>query len=332
MEHRVRYTKAAAGGFAALLAVICLFSPATSVVALPLVGAAVCFLGWRWLPVAAASVYALVSALLYRGNSVALAGAVWLLSLCVPLCCGKLSTWQRFAVAAGCGAAAVGAFFGLRALIAHTAVRDAIADAYASLSADPLVAFVSQRQYRKQTAETLGYAPLAATDAGYATDAARVFAARIGRELDGNALWYVSGYGAFASGTATAVAAALAQFARLENAPRMQDLRLGKNYLFAAVLPALAFMLFYFYEPMRPVVRTVVNLLITLPCALCGITLLYHSALRFRGGARIAALVVFWLLLAASVLFWEYGLLLLGFLGLADCIMNVRALLDWALG
>lgn len=151
-------------------------------------------------------------------------------------------------------------------------------------------------------------------------------------QIEEGVLWYVTGFGAFTGGAGCAGGIAAAHLlGAYKDEPRIADMRLSRNYLAAAVVPALAFALLSFYEPMKPVTLTVMNVMVTLPTALCGVTLLYHSLARVRGKPKIAAIIGFWLIIAAAAVFWDYGLTILGFIGLADCVINVRKLLDWAL-
>ena len=152
----------------------------------------------------------------------------------------------------------------------------------------------------------------------------------VGWELDGNVLWYLSGFGAFCGGLACAGGCALTS-ARKEPIPlQMRHIRLGRRYLLEICLPVAVFAFAAFYPPLEPVVQAVVNLGITLPCTLTGLTLIYHTLMRLGGKAR-PAIVGFWIAVAVAVVFYEWGMLILGFIGLADAIIDVRAMLDKAL-
>ncbi|MDE7372625.1 MAG: hypothetical protein K2N18_01025, partial [Clostridia bacterium] len=229
------------------------------------------------------------------------------------------------------------------ALTFGASVADLIADTCENLTSDPIMFMLAKRHYGKLTVAKLGHEKLSVYDELYFSEVMSEYAKHVFAELDGNTLWYLSGYGVFAGGVAAVGAKAIAQNlgeAHLNRHSvqsddfeqvRIKDLRLSRTYLFAAVLPALAFAFLGFYEPMKGVVRAVVNVMVTLPTTLCGITLLYHSALRFYGKARILSVIVFWIIIIVSAVFYEWGMLIIGFIGLADVIINIRRCLDWAL-
>ena len=327
---------AALAGVSVLLLAACAFAPSAGIALVPaacvlLYASAVTTGAWL-LPVYALS-FAAAGCFLYGANPFTLTGAAFLLGLTVPvLLRHKLSLWWQAALCAAICVLLVFAVFGIWALCAGESLRDCIIAQFASLEADPVYSFLAERRYARLTAEDLGHVPLTPIDELYGRETAAVYAQAIGRELEGNTLWYVSGFGAFTGGAAYAGGSALAEAAGVSGLPVWRDVRLGKNYVLSVGLPVLLFALLYFYEPMQPVVPAVVNVCITLPTALCGMTLLYHSLCRFTGkAARAIALAAFWLTVAAAVIFFEYGLLIMGFVGLADCLIDVRKLLDWAL-
>lgn len=319
-----------------MLLVLGVFAPSVSIAALPAATVLLYFLSLAvgvWvLPVAAAVYFA--ASLLVSGMSIfATAGAVIIVALVLPRCLRKkLPLVWEIALCAGVGIVAVCGALGVYALASGTSVTDVIVANFADLTHDPVVWAVAKRHYRTLTAQVLGHAPYVSADELYATDVLTAYADSIGRELEDNLLWYLTGFGTFAGGLAGAGALAIASCdGTVAVTPLLRDVRFGKTYLLSAVLPALAFALLALYAPMRPVVRTVINVMVTLPTTLCGITLLFHSACRFGGKGRVAAIVVFWLLMAVAAFFYEWGMLILGFLGLADCVLNVRKMLDWAL-
>ena len=247
------------------------------------------------------------------------------------------------------------AVVGVFALVWHTGFVNTVVRAIKQCDADPILAFLAKRFYKKQTAESLGHMPLVPQDELYAAEVLAEYAHSIGRLLEVDALWYITGYGTFVGILTPLGALAIRQAAKKNDsflraeallfgtgflqsdvgAPvlglRVEEQRLGHFYLKVVVLPVLVFSLFGFYEPMRVAVRPVFNVLITLPTTFCGITLLYHIAKLFKRKARVAAIIVFWLLMATAAVFWEWGLIILGFLGLGDAVLDMRKLLHWAL-
>lgn len=313
---------------------LCVFSPYASIALLPVpllltYYASVRYKPWLLLPVGAC--YALAGVLIRGGNLFLITGAMLFAALSpVAFLRKKLSSLAEIAVCAAACLLATCASVGIFALVRHTNMTNAIVRAIAKCDSDPITAWLSERFYRKQTADSLGHLPLVKGDELYASEALTEFAHSVGRELGDDTLWYVSGFGTFA-GILTALCGFAFAQAEKRSEVRVQDLRLGYGYLKAAVLPALAFSLIGFYPPMESAARTVFNVFITLPTAFCAVTLLFYCATLFRGKARIAAVVVFWLLMAVAAVFWEWGLVILGFLGIADVAIDVRKLLHWAL-
>ncbi|MDE6398100.1 MAG: hypothetical protein K2L51_02155 [Clostridiales bacterium] len=332
-----KYVYPCLGGVAVLLLALCVFMPSASVAGVAAAGVllyGISLAAGAWVLPAAAAVYAAASVCFSGADMLGITGAVLLCALSLPrMLRKKLPLWWEIALCAAVGVIAVCGTLGVFALATGKSVRGAIVAYYEKLSFDPLASALAKRYYAECTAEQLGHAPFVPADELYVADTLAAYASHIGSELEGNTLWYVTGFGAFAGGVSCAGAAAIAKTdGVLPVEPRLRDMRLGKTYLLAAVVPALAFALLGFYEPMQPVTRTVVNLMVTLPTCFCGITLLFHSLCRIPGRAgRIAAQIVFWAAVAALALFFEWGLLVFGFLGLADCVLHVRKLLDWAL-
>lgn len=314
----------------------CAASPGLSVALVPIVCFAAYFLSTiagAWILALVAAVYVALSLAFGTFGIFSVCAAAIIVLLTLPrLLGGRLPKMWELALCAAAGVVAVCACFGVYATVCRCSVVDAVVEYYGKLGNDPVVMFFAEKNYDGLTEDILGYAPFSPSDELYSADALRVFAENVGRELDGNVLWYLSGYGTFSGGIAFACSAAAGQASGVDTRlPAMKDMRLGHGYLKAVVLPVLAFALFYLYEPMRPAVRAVVNAAVTLPATLCGITLLYHSLDRVRGKPKIAAMAVFWLVIALSAVFYEWGLLILGFIGLADCVINARRWLDWAL-
>lgn len=328
----------AATGICTLAVVfLCVCSPTLAVALVPLVCISVYFFGRRWgawTPAVAAAVY-VVAGILFRGvNALWIAGAALVLSLTVPLLCRrKLSLWAELGVCGGTGLFAVCAVFCVFALATEQSLFDVALSSCEKLATDPVFYALASHYYGKQTAESLGHIPLLATDPQYVTDVVATFVAHIGNEAEGYVLWYLTGYGVFASSVACAVTHAVAQcLPEYDGKVKMRDLRLGRTYVLAVFLPVIAVAFLAFYEPMQPAVRMLVNCAVTLPTSLCGITLLYHTLCRISGKGGIVARVAFWLVIAISLAFYDWALLVFGFVGLADAILNVRKLLDWALG
>ena len=247
--------------------------------------------------------------------------------------------------------AVLGAFaIGWRTGLVNTVVK-----AVKQCDSDAYLAFLARRFYKKQTLESLGHTPLMPYDELYRTEVLSEYAHSIGQLLEDDVLWYATGYGTFIGILTPLCGLAIRQATKkndsllrgegmlldagslqaVGNEPvlalRVEEQRLGRLYLKTVVLPVLVFSMLGFYEPMRVAVRPVFNVLITLPTTFCGITLLYHIAKLFRRKARVIAIVVFWLLMATAAVFWEWGLVILGFLGLGDAVLDMRKLLDWAL-
>lgn len=326
------------GGVALLLLAASAVAPSISVATVPAAAVLLYYLSVTvglWVLPAGAALLAAAGAALHGAHVFPITGAAVLALLTVPRALRKkLPLVWELALCATAALAAVCVTLGVFALATGVSPTAAVADAYAKLADDPVLARLAARYYKTRTAEHLGHAPLIAADELYAAETLAVYASRVARELEGDFLWYLTGFGVFAGGLAGAggLAAASAD-GTLALAPRMREFRLGKTYLSGGALPALAFGLTAFYAPMRPVATAVINAMVTLPTALCGITLLYHTLGRFTGkAARVTAMAVFWLSMAAAAVFYEWGMLVLGFLGLADCVLNVRKLLDWALG
>lgn len=332
-----KYVYPCLGGVAVLLLALCVFVPSAGVVGVAAAGVVlygISLAAGAWVLPAASAVYAAASVCFSGADMLGITGAVLLCALSLPrMLRSKLPLWWEIALCAAVGVIAVCGTLGVFALATGRSVRGAIVAYYEKLAFDPLASALAKRHYGRLTAEQLGHTPFVPADELYVADTLKAYAAHVGSELEGNTLWYVTGFGAFAGGVSCAGSAAIAKCdGVLPVEPRLRDLRLGKTYLAAAVAPALAFALLGFYEPMQPVTRTVVNLMITLPTCFCGITLLFHSLCRIPGKAgRITAQIVFWAAVAALALFFEWGLLVFGFLGLADCVLHVRKLLDWAL-
>lgn len=319
-----------------VFAAVFIISPVTGVVLVPIICLIAYYLARRlgfWALALAAMPF--VSAAVFAGGGnllFAVAAGVTVSLIPVRLFAKHIrGLWCETGICAAAAIVAVCAVIGFWALLHGVSVTDAITYAYETLTYDYAATWMAKAHYLKLTAEDLGRAPLSVKDEMFTVESMREFANFIGRELDGATLWYLTGFGAFTGGLSCLGAAAAANCDGGERTESISELRLSRTYLAAAVLPALAFMLFSLYEPMRPAVRTVVNLMITLPTAVCGITLLYHSLSRICGKPKIAAIIGFWLVIAVAALFYEWGLLILGFIGLADCIINVRRLLDWAL-
>ncbi|MDE7395810.1 MAG: hypothetical protein K2M95_06805 [Clostridiales bacterium] len=318
------------------LLALCVFSPFLSIALFPVAVVLLYYAGARtkwWLLLLAGALYA-GAGLLFRGvNLFLLTGAVLTLSLgAVAAFRKKLPPLAESAICAGVCLLVTCATVGVFALVFRTGLTNVITRAIAKCDTDPVTAFLSQRFYRKQTEESLGHLPLTKGDELYASEALTEYAHSIGRLLENETLWYVSGFGAFVGILSPFCTFAFLQAGkRGDVAVRVETLRLGHGYLKAVVLPVLVFSLLGFYEPLSSAVRTVFNVFITIPTAFCGISLLFYVAKLFHGKARIASIVVFWLLMATAAVFWEWGLIVLGFLGIADIIINVRKLLDWAL-
>lgn len=319
----------------AALAVLCVCTPGGSVALLPLLCVLLYFLSpgrKAWVLAAAAAVYAGAGTLFHGLSVTYVGGAAAIVVLALPAALkGKLPFWGEISLCAGVCAAAVCSVLGIWALACHCGITDVITGEIASLTADPLAGWLASREYAGMTEERLGHAHLSATDPGYAAESLEVLGRVVAWELDGNLLWYITGFGAFAGGLACAGDRALTAAFKRPQQIKPRDIRLGRKYLLEIGVPVVVFAFTAFYEPMQPVVRTVVNLMITLPTALCGYTLLYHTLMRIGGKAKIAAVVAFWAVVALSAVFYEWALLIAGFVGLADAIIDVRALLDKAL-
>lgn len=321
---------------AAALTVLCVCMPSGSVALLPIV----CMIGYylsrkrgrAWILAVIACVYA-GAGLLFHGVSLAyVGGAVLIAVLILPAVLNsRLLFWGEAALCAALGVVAVCATAGFWALATHGGITDVITKEIASFTADPLAGFFAAREYARISEEILGHAHLSVTDAGYSADALAVLAKVVGWELDGNLLWYLTGFGAFAGGLACAGGCALTSARKEPLLLQMRHIRLGHKYLLEICLPVIVFAFAAFYEPLAPVVRAVVNVAVTLPTALCGLTLIYHTIMRLDGKAKIAAVVGFWAVVAVAAVFYEWALIILGFLGLADAIINVRALITQAL-
>ncbi len=324
-----------AGALAAALLCACVFMPSLSVPLLPVVCALLAYLSmcagaWIFLPFAAA--YCVAGFAAFGFCEFTVAGAVLLSALCVPVFFKrKLSPLVQTALCAGVGAFVVCAVFAVFAIAMRVSVSDVIRGAYEKLSRDPVVRLLSKRHYATLSQTELGHSPYSPADPLYLAEAISRYAEKVWRELDGTVLWYLSGFGAFAGGAGALGGFALSERVCGVTGAPVRDWRLGRVYLLAAVLPALAFAFLAFYEPTVPVVIAVVNLAVTLPSSLCGITLLYHTLTRPKGKVKIATTALFWVLLAVAALFYEWGMLALGFIGLADCVADFRKLLDWAL-
>ncbi len=318
----------------ALLLCVCVFMPSLSVPLLPLVCALLAYASLRvgfWLFLPFAVGFCAVGLICFGFCEFTVAGAILLAALSVPMLFRrKLSPLAQTALCAAVGVFTVCAAFAVFALAMRQSVSDVIRGAYERLSRDPFLRFLSNRHYASLKAESgqVAYSP---ADSEYLSAALASYGEKVWRELDGTVLWYLSGFGAFAGGAGATGGLALSERVCGVSGVPVREWRLGKIYLLAAVLPALAFAFLAFYEPTVPVVIAVVNIMITLPTSLCGITLLYHTLTRPNGKAKIATVALFWLIIAVAALFYEWGMLVLGFLGLADCVLNVRKLLDWAL-
>lgn len=287
-------------------------------------------LGWWFLP-AAAAVHFVLSVSLHRFDLFSVIGSVLLLALLAPrLLCGKLSLLAEIGVCAVVGIVAVCASFGFAALGSDKSAEELIPSYYASANSDPVICSVALRHYRSLDAEALGHEPLSSDSQNYGEEVLREYSDYVGRELDGNLLWYLSGFGAFAGGVAAFAGYALINAYGDRRKGKIADLRLGRSYLIviAAVLLFSALSIFGYFGQAT---RTVFNIFVTIPTTLVGISVLYHSLSRPPGKIKIATLVLFWLLLATAALFYEWGLIIFGFLGLADIVLDIRKLLDWAL-
>ena len=319
-----------------LLLAASIVSPSAGIVLLPVL----CAMSYYFALHAGSWFFAVVS-LPYLGigfcvhgfNPFIVAGSAAVLCLTVPcLLHRKLPVWGEIAAGAAMCALAVCTVLGITALCRSGTITDVIVSQYAQSACDPVSVWAAKHVYARITETELGHAKLSAADKGYLSDVMAAYSAHVARELDGSLWWYLTGFGAFTGGVAVVGAFAVTRCRKQDVCPTaIGELRLGRNYLFAAVIPALCFAFLAFYEPMEQVVRTVVNLFVTLPTALCGITLLYHTLMRAKGKARIATAVAFWAIMGVAAFFYEWGMLILGFVGLADVILNVRKLLDWAL-
>lgn len=316
---------------------VCVFSPGLSIPVLPAFCALLYFVslraGW-WLFAPVAAVYFAAGTAVWGIHPFVTAGACVILLLTVPrLLRRKLNYAGEVALCAAAGFIAVCAVFGVWAAATRTGADGVIMNAYVRIEADPVVSALSRKLYRTVTSEQLGHVPYSVRDELYLTDAVSYYATSVWRELDGTVMWYLSGFGTFAGGVAALGGCAMYScMYKDERVPvPVKDWRLGRGYVFAAVLPALAFAFLAFYEPMKPVAIAVVNVMVTLPCTMCGITLLYHSVSRINGKAGAWATVLFWTVTAVAAFFYEWGMLIIGFVGLADALINVRKLLDWAL-
>ncbi len=323
------------GVVTALLLVGCIAVPSLSVALLPAVCALLYYLSFftgPWLFVAVAVPYSVPGLILHGANLFSIGGAVLLVSLTLPrLLRSRLSFAAEIGVAAAVAMVAVCVFAAVWAPCRGVSLEDAVPDAYAHADGDIAIVWCAEREYGRLGEEELGHPPLRAEDEQYEAEVLREYSYAVGRELDGYLLWYLSGFGAFCGGIAAVGAQAAAQCGRKGRPSRVADFRLYRGYLIV-IAAALLFSVLGVMESLRPVTRTVFNLFITLPTALCGLTLLYHSLRRPPGKARIVTTVLFWVLAAAAALFYEWGLVILGFLGLADVILDVRKCLDWALG
>lgn len=106
-------------------------------------------------------------------------------------------------------------------------------------------------------------------------------------------------------------------------------MRLDRKYLLACVLPALVFSLVGLIPDASPLVATVFNLLVTVPCAYAGLTLIIYAAALFKGKARIPAFIVAALILVACGIF-PIGTLVLSAAGFGDAAIPLRPLMDLA--
>ncbi len=342
-----KYVHLTLGLILPLLITVNVFSPALSVLTVPVMCVAAYYLGVcvkPWLIPLFALLNFVSSALISGFGLFSAGGSVVMLALTVPaIVRRRLTVWWEIALCAAVCLIAVCASVFVWALCEGLGASDCIAGAYEKLSSDPIVYALSKRHYSALTESELGHIKLSEYDELYTSEIMREYGKHLFSELEGNTLWYLTGYGVFAGGVAATGAKAFGESMNevflnpsdtekgICGQTQIKDLRLGKTYLLGAVLPALLFAFLAFYDPMREVVRTVVNVMITLPTTLCGITLLYHSALRFGGKAKIAALAVFWLIITASAVFYEWGMIIIGFIGLSDAVINIRRCLDWAL-
>lgn len=321
----------------ALIFAASVISPCVSVATVPAAGALTYFLSLTlgvWLLPATAAAYAIAGVCVRGACLFPIGGAAVVLSLTMPRALRKkLTLWQEILLCAAACLLATLAATGAFALEGGEGIRDAVIATYEDLGSDPIAFWLAKRHYRGLDAQTLGHAPYARADELYRADVMRAYAQAVGRETENHMLWYLSGFGVFTGGAVCAGAVSLAKCdGTLQTEPRMRDLRLGRQYLLGGVLPALAFALTALYDPMRDVATSVVNVMVTLPTALCGMTLVFHSLCRIpRKAGRTVAVACFWLVMAAAAFFYEWGLLVFGFLGLADCVLDVRRLLDWAM-
>lgn len=321
------------------LLVACAVSPVSAIVLLPVILAFTCALSFAagaWVIAAAGVLYFAASVPLWGFHPFTSGAAVTIAVCALPATfCKRLKPVAFIGVTAAVGAVAVFGFLGIFAIAKGCSITTLITSSYGSLLGDPVLSAISRGMYKNLGEADLGHVPLLPNDEMYLADAVSYYASTVAKELEGATVWFVTGFGAFGGGICALGGFALSQACGQPTPCRgftaVRDLRLGREYVFIAVLPALCFAFLAFYEPMVPVVITVVNLMVTLPGCLCGITLFYHIATLPRGKIRILTVVAFWLIAALLAFFYEWGMLVYGFVGLADSILNVRKLLDWAL-
>ena len=270
-------------------------------------------------------------------------------AVAVMLPCGFAAlapTVGRYGPLAGASAGALGLLVALLAVtgafsLAHRcSPQELTYDCVIELP-DPVIGLAATVYYDGLTDEQAGgKKPQKGTEA-YDRAAREAYAAAVKQEADEQLYWYLSGIAVFGGLAAYLLLLPLlrrTQADRTRYAPTLRlpttavrDLRLPRSYLWVCLLPALAFSALSAIALLRPITRAVFNVLITLPCAFAGFTVLLHTCYRAQGRLRAWVLTLLGVAVAAAMVFYDWGLLVLSLLGLADCVLDLRKLLSWAL-
>lgn len=105
---------------------------------------------------------------------------------------------------------------------------------------------------------------------------------------------------------------------------KLTDMRIPRSYLWAMLLPGLiASVLLDFVGGYDALSATVMHVFVTVPPVFAFVTLMAYLASLFNGKARIAAAVVFFLLMAAIVIL-PMAMFICSIIGLCDIIINIR--------
>ncbi len=162
-----------------------------------------------------------------------------------------------------------------------------------------------------------------------------ILARFVQKETHTTLLWYACGYAVFTGGITFLLAKSETEKTKLSyltnEYPRINEMRLNRQYVFIVFLPALVFCLFALIPEMKPITLAAFNVLVGIPCAFAGWTLLLHCFDRAKGKAFYVLRVTFIILSLASCVFYDVGFTAFMFLGFADSVLNVRKMLDYAL-